>query len=127
MFLLTVRNLVFFTRRNRRTVTGNKYFCLKKCFAYRYQLVISAESLDHNKPPLPLNLIIELISFAVFTRDPVVKYILVKVLYIFRVVLKSFHPHKLPENRIFSNYVSSRQPRDSTVDQNGLLTQILKK
>jgi len=77
--------------------------------------------LDHNKPPPSLILKIELISFAVFTRDPVVKYILEKVLYIFRVVLKSFHPDKLPENRIFLNYVSSRQPRDSTVDQNGLL------
>jgi len=78
--------------------------------------------LDHNKPPPSLILKIEIISFAVFTRDPVVKYILVKVLYIFPVVLKSFHPHKHPENRIFfSNYVSSRQPRDSTFDQNGLL------
>jgi len=77
--------------------------------------------LDHNKPPPSLILKIELISFAGFTRDQVVKYILIKVLYIFRVVLKSFHPHKLPENRIFSNYVSSRQPRDSTVNQNGLL------
>jgi len=56
-----------------------------------------------------------------FTRDIVVKSILVEVLYIFRVELKSFHHHKLPENRIFLNYVSSRQPRDSTVDQNGLL------
>jgi len=77
--------------------------------------------LDHNKPPPSLILKIELIYFAVFTRDPVVKYILVKVLYIFRVVLKSFHPHELPENRIFSNYGSIRQPGDSTVDQNGLL------
>jgi len=36
--------------------------------------------LDRNKPPPSLILKIELISFAVFTRDPVVKYILVKVL-----------------------------------------------
>jgi len=64
---------------------------------------------------------IEIISLAVFTRDPGVKYILEKVLYIFLDVMKSFHPHELPENRIFSNYVFSRQPRDSTVDQNGLL------
>jgi len=65
---------------------------------------------------------IELIFyFAVFTRDPVVNYILVKVLYILRDVLKSFHPHKLPGNSIFSNYVSSRHHRDSTVDRNGLL------
>jgi len=80
--------------------------------------------LNQNKPPPSLILKIEVMSFAVFTRDTVVKYILVKVLYIFRVVLKSFHPHKLPKNRIFSNYVSSRQPRESTVDQNGLLNTI---
>ena len=67
----------------------------------RIQWGISAESLDHNKPPPSLILKIELISFAVFTRDPVVKYILVRVLYIFRVVLKSFHPHKLPQEIAF--------------------------
>jgi len=77
--------------------------------------------LNHNKPPPSLILKIELISLAVFTRDPVVKYILVKVLYIFRVALESFHTHKLPGNCSFSNYASSRQPQDSTVDQNGLL------
>jgi len=82
---------------------------------------ISAESLDHNKPPPSFILNIELISFAAFTRDPVIKYILVKVLYIFCAVWKSFHPHKLPDNRFFSNYVPSRQPRNSTVDQNSLL------
>jgi len=74
--------------------------------------------LDPNKPPL--SLILKIDFFAVFTRDPVIKYV-VKVLYILRIVLKSFHPHELPENRMFSNYVSSRQSRDSTVDQNGLL------
>jgi len=69
----------------------------------RNQWGILAGSLDHNKPPPSLILKIELISFAVITRYPVVKYVLVKVLYIFRVVSKSFHPHKLPENRIFFN------------------------
>ena len=72
---------------------------------------ISAESLDHNKPPPSLIFKIELISFAVFTRDPVVEYILAKVLYIIHVVLKSFHPHKLPENRIFSNCIKQTTSR----------------
>jgi len=80
------------------------------------QLGISAESLDHYQPPPSLILKIELLFFTVYTRDPVVKYKLVKFSKIFRAVSKSFHPHKLPGNRIFSNYASSRQPRDSTVD-----------